>query len=209
MTPGDNERRLLALVGQWRDEECLKLLDRARDEALELLRNTHRRGRRHLRRAVLEERERNRSSIAAAEAELETLRRRHRQQLGSVILTAARKRLPDRLAEQWADPRMRGAWIRNAARQALARLPPPGRAGRRWTVRHAFCFQAADFDTLLQALKPGLAGEPELISDMNMEAGLVIACGGVSLDASAAGLLSDTDTVHARLLALMETDSNG
>jgi hypothetical protein len=44
---------------------------------------------------------------------------------------------------------------------------------------------------------------------MNMEAGLVIACGGVSLDASAAGLLSDTDTGHARLLALMETDSNG
>ncbi len=199
MTPDDNELRLLELIRQWRDEECLRLLDRARDEAQDLLHMTHRRGRRHLHQAGQAERERNSSRIAAAQAELDTLRRQHDQKVGSVILAAARRRLPERLAEHWADHEMRGAWIRSAARQALERLPRG-----RWTVRHAFCFQAADFDTLLQALKPSLAEDPELISDMNMDAGLVIESGGVSLDASAHGLLSDTDAVNARLLALME-----
>ena len=199
MSPNDNEQQLLQLVSQWRDDECQRLLDRAWDEGLELLRKARRRGRRHLHEAVQAERERNRGRIAAAEAELQTLRRQHEQQLGSVILAAARRRLPERLAEHWADQQMRSAWIRSAARQALLRLPRG-----RWSIRHAFCFQAADFDTLLQALKPSLAEEPELISDMDMDAGLIIESNGVRLDASAHGLLADTEAVNARLLALVE-----
>ncbi len=119
MSPDDNELRLLELVGQWRDEECLRLLDRARDEAQELLHKTHRRGRRQLHETAQAERERNRSRLAAAQAELETLRRQHEQQMGSVILAAARRRLPERLAEHWANREMRSAWIRSAAHQAL------------------------------------------------------------------------------------------
>jgi len=195
----DNERRLAEMLRQWRDEECRQLRERADAEARELLQHTHRRARRDLHRAVLAERERNRGRIAAAEAELATLRRRHDQQMGSVIVAAARRRLPEKLAEHWADPERRRLWIRAAAAQALRRLPRG-----RWRIRHAFCFKAADFDSLLQALKPGLAEEPELLSELDMEAGLIIECGGVSLDASARGLLADREALNARLLALCE-----
>jgi flagellar biosynthesis/type III secretory pathway protein FliH len=198
MNQDENERELLKLVAQWRDEECLRLLDRAGDEALELLRKGYRRGRRELHEAVQTERERSRNRCAAAEAELATLRRQHRQQLGSVILAAARSRLPQRLAQRWDEQREREHWIRRAVQQALAKLPAHG-----WRVRHAAGLPAAEVDGLRQSLKTTLTDEPQLIPDPQLDAGLVIESGGVTLDASAAGLLSDADSLDARLLALM------
>jgi hypothetical protein len=188
-------------VAEWRDEECLRLLDRARDESLELIRGTYRRARKQLHAASQAERARAQGRLAAARAELETQRRLHRQQLGSVILDAARQRLPRRLLEQWDDPRGRATWITNAVAHALARLPRG-----RWRIRHALHFQASDHDLLLRALRPRQLPEPELIADPRVEAGLIIESTGVRLDASSAGLLADTASTEARLLALMDTE---
>jgi flagellar biosynthesis/type III secretory pathway protein FliH len=201
MSTHETQQKLIDELEQWRDDECLRLLDRAREEALELLRNSHQRARRHVHEAVDSERARVRVRIGAARAELETLRRQHRQQLGSIILETVREHLPEVLAERWADPAARKAWIRNTAAQALQRLPRG-----RWTVRHALCFQASDYDTLLQALGDLGAHEPELVSDPKLDAGLIVECQGVRLDASVAGLLSDREAVEARLLALMELE---
>jgi hypothetical protein len=199
----ETERRLVGVVEDWRDDECLRLLDRARDEALELLRSTYKRARQHLREAADAERAAARGRIASARAELQTLRRRHEQQLGSIVLAAAWERLPQTLAERWADPEARGAWIRSTAAQALARLPRG-----RWVVRHALCFQPTDYDTLLQSLGDPGALEPELVSDPGLDAGLVIECAGVCLDASVRGLLADRDAVEARLLALLHREDS-
>jgi hypothetical protein len=199
MSLHENESRLLELVDQWRDDECLRLLDRARDEALDLLLTTHQRARKQVHAIIQSERGRLRNRVAAARAELETKRRLHRHQLGSVILEAAHRRLPERLAERWADPQSRAVWIRNAVTFALQRLP----AGR-WRVRHAACFRAADHDVLLQTLNRHRAQAPELVADSGIDAGLVIECGGVRLDASVQGLLADSAAYQARLLALME-----
>jgi flagellar biosynthesis/type III secretory pathway protein FliH len=204
MNQDENEHELLKLVAQWRDEECLRLLDRARDEASELLRKSHRRGRRELHDAVQAERERSRDRCTAAEAELATLRRQHRQQLGSVILAAARSRLPQRFQQRWGEQRERERWIRQAVQQALAKLPAHG-----WRIRHAAGLPAAEVEGLRQSLIPALTDEPRLIPDPQLDAGLVIESGGVSLDASAAGLLSDADTLNARLLALMGQAEEG
>jgi hypothetical protein len=198
MSLEDTEKRLVELVDDWSDEECLRLLDRARDEALALLRTGYGRARRHLREAVEAERTRARTRISTARAELETLRRRHRQHLGALLLAAARERLPEVLSERWADAGARAAWIRTTATQALARLPRG-----RWVVRHALCFHASDYDTLLQALGDLGAREPELVSDPGLDAGLVIECAGVRLDASVGGLLADREAIEARLLALL------
>lgn len=198
MNADNTERHLLRQVEQWRERECRELTQRAARESTALLRKARKRARRDVHRAVEEERQRARRRIAAAQAELDTLQRRHDQALGNVILQTAAQRLPERLQDRWADPSGRQSWIRNAARQAMQRLP-----GGRWKVRHAPCFQAADCDALNQAIRPHLREEPSLIADPDIQAGLIIESGGVSLDASDTGLLEDEQQVQARLLALM------
>ncbi len=148
-----------------------------------------------------DERGRARLRIAAAAAELETMRRRHHQALGTVLLDAARQRLPERLSMRWADARSRRAWIRNTVLQAIEHLP----AGR-WKVRHPPGFQAADRDELIQAIKGHAREEPMLVADTGIDAGLIIESSGVILDSSSNGLLGDAPRVQARLLALLEGD---
>ncbi len=199
MSSSANESYLLQLVSQWRDQECQRLLERARRESNALLSKARGRVRRDVHEAIVDERRRACHRITAAAAELETLRRRHRQALGTVILEAARQRLPERLSIRWADARSRRIWIRNAVLQANERLP----AGR-WKVRHPPCFQAADCDGLIQAIMIHAREEPILVTDTGIDTGLIIESAGVILDASSNGLLGDTPRIQARLLALLE-----
>jgi len=203
MNPGDSEQRLMQLLKQQRDEECRRLRERAENEARDLIRNAYKRARRHLHQAAEAERSRARSRIATARAEFNTLRRRHRQQLGSVILKTAKERLPERLAECWSEADVRAAWIGAAVGHALERLPKG-----RWRVRHAFCFNAEDNNTLLKAMGERMQEQPELIVVPEMDAGLIIECGGVTLDASVSGLLADRALVEARLLALVTMEKS-
>lgn len=199
MNSEDNEQRLIHMLEQYRDEECLRLLDQARAEAASLLKNTHRRARRQLHLRAESERARARSRIAAARAELETRRRRHRQDLSSALLRAAHQRLSDKLAERWADPQARSRWIRSAVTQARAILP-----SGRWTVRHPTCFRAQDNNTLIVALNGDAPQAAALLAEPAIDAGLIIESGDVSLDASLEGLLSDRASIDARLLGLLK-----
>ncbi len=200
--PDDAEQRLLELLARQRDAECLALQQRARQEAADLLRKARHRATKLVRRTVAAERARIRARMAEARAELNTRRRRHARQLGSVVLDMARRRLPERLAEMWADPTGRASWIEQAVRHARQGLPDG-----RWRIRHAFCFNATDNDTLLRALGDNNDEAPHLEADPAMEAGLVIECAGVTLDASVSGLLADPDQVEARLLALIDLEA--
>lgn len=202
MTQEDNERRLIHMVEQQRDDECRKLVERAQSEARDLLRKTYRRVRRRLHAEVESERERARAKTTAARAELETMRRRHRQLMNAVILEATRERLPHKLTSQWQDPETRAAWIAAALELALKKLPKGT-----WRIHHPVDLNSEECAASLRALQDPLPNPPQLVADPGVCAGLVIACSGVVLDTSSAGLLEDREAVEARLLALIELES--
>ena len=201
MSLKENERRLIQLVEQQRDSDCLELLDQARDEARELLHAAHRRSREHLHSAAATERTRVRAQVGAARAELETRRRQHRQRLGFALLEVARERLPRLLAERWADPDGRAGWIRQAAEQALLRLPKGV-----WTIHHPPDLPAADREQLAGILGD-LPQAPDWHADASLDSGLIIENEGVRLDACTAGLLEDERAIEARLLALIDLEN--
>lgn len=201
MSLEENEQRLLELVAQRREQECRQLRQRAEEEARELLRAAYRKARTQLHENAESARNRARTRIGAARAELETRRRQHAQQLGSVLLAAARERLPQRLARRWADPAARAAWIRSALEQAVAALP-----GGRWRIRHPAGLARSERDALRKAVQRRLPQAPELVADGELEAGLVFDSAGVTLDASSTGLVADRDAIEARLLALLNLE---
>ena len=202
MSLEENEQRLLELVTQRRNEECRELHQRAEEEARELLRTAYGSARTQLHENAESERNRARTRIGAARAELETRRRQRAQQLGSVVLAAAWERLPQRLAQRWADPAARAAWIDSALVQALAALPSGP-----WRIRHPAGLADAERDALRKAVQQRLPQTPELVADAKLEAGLTFDCAGVMLDASSAGLVSDRDAIEARLLALLNLET--
>ncbi len=202
MSLEQNEQRLLELVLQHRDEECRKLQQRSEEEGRELLRAAYRSARTRLHENAESGRNRARTQIGAARAELETQRRQRAQQLGSVALAAAWERLPQRLAQRWADPATRAAWIGKALEQAFAGLP-----GGLWQIRHPSGLAESERDALRKAVQRQLSQAPELIADAQVEAGLILECTGVVLDASSSGLLVDRDAIEARLLALLNLET--
>jgi hypothetical protein len=203
MTQEDNERRLIHIVEQQRDDECRKLLERAQSEARDLLRKTYRRVRRRLHAEVTSERERAHAKITASRGELETRRRQHQKLVNAVILEAARERLPAKLTQRWQDPKTRANWITTALEQALEKLPKGS-----WHIRHPAALDTEECAASLRALQDQLPQPLELEADPGLHAGLVITCAGVVLDTSTGGLLEDREAVEARLLALIELESD-
>jgi len=201
MSLEEREQRLLDLVLERRDQECRTLRQRAEEEAGELLRNAYRSARDHLHENVESERERARVRIGTARAELETLRRQHAQKLGSVVLEAAWERLPRRLAQRWADPGGRSAWIATTLEQALARLPCGS-----WRIRHPADLTESECAALRRNVEERVGESPRLQADDSLESGLILDCAGVMLDASGEGLLDDRDAIEARLLALLDLE---
>ncbi len=202
MSLEQNEQRLLELVLQHRDEECRKLRQRSEEEGRELLRAAYRNARTRLHENAESGRNRARTQIGAARAELETRRRQRAQQLGSVALAAAWEQLPQRLAQRWTDPAARAAWIGKALEQAFAALP-----GGSWRIRHPSGLADTERDALRKAVQQQLSQAPELIADEKVEAGLILECTGVVLDTSSNGLLVDRDAIEARLLALLNLET--
>ncbi len=201
MSLEENEQRLLELVLQRRDEECRQLQQRSEEEGLELLRAAYRSARTRLHENAESERNRARTHIGSARAELETQRRQRAQLLGSVVLAAAREQLPQRLTQHWADPAARAAWISNALEQALVALP-----GDSWRIRHPSSLAEAERDALRIAVQQQLPQAPELVADTKVKAGLILECAGVMLDVSSTGLLADRNAIEARLLALLNLE---
>jgi hypothetical protein len=200
MSLRENEERLIRLLEQQRDQDCLDLLERARDEAKGLLRTAYRQARDHVHAAAAAERSRVRTRVGSAKAELETRRRQHLQRLGFVVLETALARLPELLAQQWRDPDRRAAWIGQIVEQALERLPKG-----QWAIRYPENLTPSERGDLAERMAV-LPVPPTWREDDTLECGLIIESDGVRLDASTSGLMADQGAVEARLLALIELE---
>jgi len=195
----DQEKALKALVDEYRDGECRRILARAEQECDTVLTEAHREARRRVHEVVGQERERAESRIRAAQAEVQTQRRRYRQRASVALLEAGWDRLEAELLRRWQVSALRKPWVDGVVRQGLAQLPAGG-----WVIAHPAPWPEGEQQALSESVAAGLGEAPRLEADADVQAGLRITSGGTSLDATVAGLLGDRGAVEARLLALFE-----
>lgn len=198
MNLAERQKGLLKLVEDYREQECRRLLDAARQEASALLRKTYRRESGQLHKRVVAERSRAQSVIQAARAERATRERRTSEHLSLDLLESAWPLLRERLLTRWRVPEQRQRWAARYLRQALGLLP---RA--RWMVRHAREWREPERQAMAEELTEHLGQAPGFQSEGRIEAGLIVESGGAVLDASLEGLLQDRAGLEARLLVLL------
>jgi len=198
MNLAERQQGLLKLVEDYREQECRRLLDAARQEASALLRETYRREMGQLHRRVVAERSRAQSVIQAARAERATRERRTSEHLNLDQLESAWPLLRERLLARWRVPEQRQRWAARYLRRALDLLPRS-----HWMVRHAPEWREPERQAMAEDLAKHLGQAPRFQSEGRIEAGLIVESGGAVLDASLAGLLQDRARLEARLLALL------
>jgi hypothetical protein len=200
----ERKAALLKLVEEYRETECRRILDAAREEAGRVISETYRKERAHLHERVVSERSRAQARIQAARAERATRERWASERISAGLLDSAWPLLRSRLAARWMEPDSRRAWTERYLTEALQLLPKG-----RWQIRHAAGWEEAERRGLVERLSEHLGAAPRLETDGRLDAGLVIECDGAVLDASLEGLMRDRGQLEARLLALlMPTDED-
>jgi len=187
------ERALLDIVESDRSRVCERILGEARGRADALRAQAYAAARARMREVFDEQRRRRRERIAAAQARLATARRVHEQQRVAAWLKAASEELPLELLALWRRDDARAAWARGVLAAARERLP----AGR-WHIAHAPDWRHDERDRITREVAGDSA--PRCEPEADIAAGLRVACGGIVLDGTLEGLLSDRADVEARLL---------
>lgn len=199
MTVRTRMQALLDMVESDRQARCQALLDQARAEAATLLAQARVQARTQMRETFADERQRARSRIAAAEAELQTRRRKHAQRRVEALLARAWQRLPGVLRQRWHDDVARARWVRMAFDAARAALPPGT-----WTVVHGPDWPAPEREALAEQCREAVGAAPRFVIDERIDAGLCIGTEGSMVDATLAGLLADRSEIGGRLIGELE-----
>jgi hypothetical protein len=194
----ERKAALLKLVEDYREEECRRILDAAREEAGRMIAETYRRERAYLHERIVAERSRAQARIQAARAERATRERWAGERISTGLLASAWPRLRSRLAARWQEPEGRRAWTERYLAEALQLLPKG-----RWQIRHAAGWGESERRDLAERLSEHLGRAPRFETDGRLDAGLVIEWEGAVLDASLEGLMLDRGRLEARLLALL------
>jgi len=107
--------------------------------------------------------------------------------------------LEQALMKQWSESEDRLGWLERCAEEALKRLPKG-----HWTVQHPEDCTPQELTHFSDLVTRGPA---DTTMDMQVvpaiKAGLVIGSSNARLDMSLEGLLKDTKSVEARMLALL------
>ena len=199
MSVQEHEQKLIALVEKYRDRECNEQLEQAHNTEQEMIRTAYRDARQHLHQAVERERARAISHVRSAEAELHTKRRAVEQRIAKSFLNEGWLLLREGLLKQWQDSEGRLTWIGRCAAEAMKRLPLD-----HWTVQHpADCLpeELTHFSKLIAKESENTVIDMQATPEI--KAGLLIGASNTYLDMSLEGLLRDSGSVEARMLALL------
>ncbi len=208
MNSDEREQGLLKLVGDYREQECRRILGEAEGRARELRRMAFARQRVALHQSIIAERARAQSLIQAAEAERATRERRRSEQRDAALMRAAWPLLQQALVARWQAADTRRRWVALAFGEASRRLPADG-----WLVRHPAAWSALELEPSAESAQGDVLGmdaletddqpePPRFIVDDTIVAGLIISAGGAELDMSLGGLLRDRARIDARMIAI-------
>jgi len=193
---GAQLKHLLAVVEQRRSERCRAVLDKAHEQALQVVKQTYRDERQRMHRELGEIRQKRRQQMVSVVAQRQTRKRQHRQQADEALLTTTWQDLREALLHRWRDPMMRRRWVEDLVNQAASVL-----LDRHWVVEHPVDWPAQERSALQRRLEKQLAHTPHFEIKSTIAAGLCICAGGACVDGSADGLLRERLDIEAVLLA--------
>jgi vacuolar-type H+-ATPase subunit H len=183
-------------VEQRRDEEQATILAAAHQDADVILRDAFRTARQRVKPIVAELRTNEQRALGKARAAQATQRRERLLSRQARMLTVGQTLLRESLMIRWHDPATRAIWTRHVADTGRTVLPK-----KVWTVHHPPDWPESEQNALSEALHTWCGATPPLRADPDIEAGIRLTCAGVRVDGTLAGLLTDTQTIQARLLA--------
>lgn len=189
-----NTEALLALIEQDRVRRCDELTTKAELEAAQTLREARAQARARVLDALAQERYRLQDCHTSCEAALATETRLHEQRRFRTLLDLARQRLPQALADRWANAAGRSTWLKHVIDCARAALPVGP-----WLIAHAPGWPETERATLAASLTD--AGITATFrEDGALAAGLEIRAAGNRIDGTAQGLMDDAGEIGALLL---------
>lgn len=189
---------LLQVVEHNRDERCKAMLDTARDQARQLLRQAHREARERLHNKLLATREEARQQLASSQAKRQTHLRLRRHRADEALLTRAWVPLGECLLQRWQRQDCRALWIDNLVEQALSML-----LDRHWNIEHPADWPEQERTALGQRLDKDLGAPPVFVAQPQIAAGLRICAGPTCIDATHTGLLRARTRIQAMMLATL------
>jgi vacuolar-type H+-ATPase subunit H len=189
-------QHLLDVVRRRREEQCTRVLEQARSQARQIIRNAHQEARTRARQNLLDIREQIRSQLASADARQQTRQRLDRQQVDRELISAAWQPLRTALQQRWQQRASRRQWITDLVRQAAQTL-----VDTHWNIEHPPDWPVQECDDLKAKLSNGFDCFPNFEARPTVTAGLCICAGGACVDGTLEGLLHGRTHIEALLLA--------
>ena len=186
---------LLELVDRYKVKRCAELIEPARAEAHETVRNAIVEARRRVTTAIAAERKRYAIEVGAVEAALATERRLSAQRHAVQLLAGAWTDLRTRLQARWRAAAQRQRWTRAHLARALHAVP---RAGG-WRIEYESSWTDMECAQAAEWLRGEGVGAVEFIV-RPVTAGFRVIAGHNVFDATLDGLLADRAQLEGRLL---------
>lgn len=197
-------RHLLDVVDRHREERCQELLEQARGEAGQLVKQAYRDARSRLHQDVLETRESVRRRLVSAEARRQTQLRQQRQRTDQEMLARIWQPLVDALLRRWRQKELRKQWVDALVQQALSTLIDTD-----WCIDHPEGWSAEERSALETRLGAKARLSCRFAAKPGMSAGIRICAGNTCVDGTIEGLLRERSRVEALLLASMNSRRAG
>ena len=189
-------KHLLAVVEQRRSERCREVLDKAHEQARQLIKQAYRDERQRMHRELGEIRQKRRQQMVSVVAQRQTRKRQRRQQADEELLTTTWLGLHEALLHCWQDSLMRQRWVDDLVDQAASVL-----VDSHWLIEHPVDWPAQERSALQLRLQKRLAHAPHFEVKSAITAGLRICADGACVDGSVDGLLRQRLAIEAVLLA--------
>jgi len=186
---------LLRLLEESGDAQCAQLRAKAAEQIAAIRRQAYQRARQRIRKAVAEERARIRQEVGRVDAEVETELRRRSLRHDARLVDAGREALDQALRERWQDAGARQAWA-----DAVLALCDRVLIGREWRLSCPSDWPEAERRRAMEQARERAGATLTIEEDASLEQGFRVRCGGVSVDMSVAGLLSDRAAIEGALL---------
>jgi hypothetical protein len=197
-------QHLLAVVEQRRNERCREVLDKARDQARQVIKQAYHDERERMHGELVELRQKLRQQMVSLAARRETRKRQQRQRADEELLVRSWQLLHEALLHRWRDAMMRRRWVEDVVQQAASVL-----IDHHWIIEHPTDWPAEERLALQQLLEQRSERALHFEGQPKIAAGLRICAGGACVDASVDGLLRERLAIEAVLLARINERRSG
>ena len=193
---------LLGVVVESREKRCQQVRDDAYQQAKEITKLAHTKGRTRMHHHIVALREKYRLRVSSANARNQTLLRQQHHKEERAILDVAWPQLREAMLTLWKHPDSRRNWLEAAIASASSRLKLQG-----WHIEHPQDLSEADIKWIEHTHIHGKGGAARLVASDDIDAGIRIVLNGTVIDATLEGLLKQKTAIEATMLARIKHGS--